>query len=203
MIIFSSENDLAMKCPILLILIFLIAKLACAQEARSTDWQLNTSVLPLPVNKRTEATILGYNTQGMLTTLRQGSNEMVCLADDPKKDGFSVACYHKELEPFMKRGRALKVEGKSAGEVFEIREQEVKSGVLKMPDKATLFVLTGEMVVNSNEIRNQYLRYVIYIPYATSESTGLPDAPQAPGTPWIMDPGTHRAHIMISPPKKK
>jgi hypothetical protein len=43
------------------------------------------------------------------------------------------------------------------------------------------------------------LRYVIYMPWATSESTGLPEIPMASNHPWIMEPGTHRAHIMISP----
>ena len=43
------------------------------------------------------------------------------------------------------------------------------------------------------------LRYVIYIPFATPESTGLPLKPEIPGGPWIMDPGTHRAHIMLNP----
>ena len=32
-------------------------------------------------------------------------------------------------------------------------------------------------------------------------TTGIPLAPLTPGGPWIMDPGTHRAHIMINPPK--
>ncbi|MFT5773641.1 MAG: hypothetical protein ACI9ZX_003050 [Algoriphagus sp.] len=41
----------------------------------------------------------------------------------------------------------------------------------------------------------------MYIPWATSESTGLPLKAYGPGMPWIMDPGTHRAHIMISPPR--
>ena len=31
----------------------------------------------------------------------------------------------------------------------------------------------------------------------------IPLAPLADGAPWIMDPGTHRAHIMINPPKPK
>jgi hypothetical protein len=44
---------------------------------------------------------------------------------------------------------------------------------------------------------------VIYIPYATAESTGLPAKPGSPGMPWIMNPGTARAHIMIDPPMKK
>jgi len=43
------------------------------------------------------------------------------------------------------------------------------------------------------------LRYVIYIPFATPESTGLPLSPEIPGGPWIMDSGTHRAHIMLNP----
>jgi len=46
-----------------------------------------------------------------------------------------------------------------------------------------------------------YTRYVIYIPYATPESTGIPLTPMVDGAPWIMNPGTHRAHIMINPPK--
>jgi hypothetical protein len=37
------------------------------------------------------------------------------------------------------------------------------------------------------------------MPWATSESIGLPEAPIASNHPWIMNPGTHRAHIMISP----
>ena len=53
----------------------------------------------------------------------------------------------------------------------------------------------------TGEITDGYLRYVIYIPYATGESTGLPLKPDAGGQPWLMDPGTHRAHIMISPAK--
>jgi hypothetical protein len=45
------------------------------------------------------------------------------------------------------------------------------------------------------------MRYVIYIPFATPESTGIPLKPLTPGGPWIMNPGTHRAHIMINPPR--
>jgi len=51
------------------------------------------------------------------------------------------------------------------------------------------------------EIVEPYLRYVVYTPYATAESTGLPLDPPGPGGPWIMFPGTAGAHIMISPPK--
>jgi hypothetical protein len=60
--------------------------------------------------------------------LREGDNEFIVLADNPKQDGFSAACYHKDLEPFMARGRVLERGKKSKQEVFAIREAEMKSG---------------------------------------------------------------------------
>ena len=71
-------------------------------------------------------------------------------------------------------------------------------------DGATLFVLTADEAdynPKTGEVEDTYLRYVVYIPWATSESTGLPLRPSGPAMPWIMDPGTHRAHIMINPPR--
>ncbi len=165
------------------------------------EWQIKTAVLAAPDQYRSEAAVLGYDKDGNLVTLREGSNQYICLADDPNKEGFGTAAYHKDLEPFMARGRALKAQGKGFQEIFDIREEEVKSGKLKMPDKATLFVFSGTVNEETKEIEDQYVRYVVYIPYATPESTGLPPSPPAKGHPWIMDPGTHRAHIMISPPK--
>ena len=62
---------------------------------------------------------------------------------------------------------------------------------------------SGDYDSLTGTVNNGYLRYVIYIPYATSKTTGLPLKPDVPGMPWIMDPGTHRAHIMINPEPKK
>lgn len=177
------------------------AAAATAADVSSPEWQIKTAVLAAPAAERAAATILGYDASGKVVTLRQGTNNFVCLADNPKQKGFSVACYHKELEPFMARGRALAAEGKKAPEVFKIRETEVKSGKLPMPDKSILNVTTGTVNEATGEVTDLYTRYVIYIPYATVESTGIPLAPLADGAPWIMDPGTHRAHIMINPPK--
>jgi len=70
-----------------------------------------------------------------------------------------------------------------------------------MPDKSILNVATGKVNETTGEVTDLYTRYVIYIPYATPESTGIPLVPVADGAPWMMNPGTHRAHIMINPPK--
>ena len=189
---------------ILAVLFTCLSITAWAQSALPTpDAQIKTAVLAAPEDQRAAATVYGYDEQGQLMTLREGSNELICLADDPAKEGFSASCYHRDLEPFMERGRQLKEEGKSAQEIFDTREEEVKAGTLKMPEEpTTLFVYSAsadKYNADVGEVTDGSFRYVVYIPYATSESTGLPLKPEAPGMPWIMDPGTHRAHIMINP----
>lgn len=194
------------------ITVSLYALVALAQQVRaqtaypSKEVQIKVAVLAAPEAQRENAMVYGYTAKGDLVVLRTGSDEMVCLADDPAQPGLNVSCYHKDLEPFMARGRELKRSGKSFQEIFDIREAEVKSGKLSMPKQPTTLFSYSATAENfdaaTGEVKNGNLRYVIYIPYATAESTGLPLKPEAPGMPWIMDPGTHRAHIMINPPAK-
>ncbi|MFN0727975.1 hypothetical protein [Polaribacter gochangensis] len=161
-----------------------------------------TALMAAPEESRAGAKVIGYNMAGEFVTLREGNNEFIILADDPKKDGFSAACYHKNLEPFMARGRALRAEGKKRQEVFATREAEMKSGKLKIPTGSTLHIYYGTKTQydpETSKVEGARLRYVIYMPWATSESTGLPKVPTEPNHPWIMNPGTNRAHIMISP----
>lgn len=174
-----------------------------AQEIPSAEWQIKTALMAVPSDYREGAKVLGYDQSGKLVTLKEGTNPYIALADDPTNSSFYTAAYHRELEPFMARGRELRAQGKESDEVFEIREQEVRDGKLSMPDKSTLCVFTGDIDPETGEVKNPYLRYVFYVPFATGESTGLPTTPTPPGHAWLMDPGTHRAHIMITPPKEK
>lgn len=190
-----------MKTLLLAYLVFLSC-LVWAQQIPSPDDQIKAAVLAAPAELRDGALVYGYNAKGEFAVLRKGTNSLICLGDDPRQKGINVSAYHVDLEPFMARGRELKTEGKSFQEIFDLREAEVKSGKLKMPaHPSTLYVYTADEFDPASGVAvNGYLRYVIYIPFATSESTGLPLKPTFPGQPWIMDPGTHRAHIMISPP---
>jgi hypothetical protein len=186
------------------ILLALAFSAALSQTIPGKDIQIKTALLAAPADLRENATVLGYDEKAELGVIKKGTNELVCLTDDPAQQGFSVACYHKDLDPYMARGRQLKKEGKDHQMISDTRESEVKSGKLVMPKQpTTLFVYsTADDKYNreTGDITEGYLRYVIYIPYATSETTGLPLKPSAPGMPWIMDPGTHKAHIMINPP---
>lgn len=182
--------------------VLLVCQALVSQEIPPAEWQIKTALMAVPDDYKEGAKVYGYDSEGNFATLREGNNDYIALADDPTNEKFSTAAYHKGLDPFMARGRELKAQGKTFKEIFDIREAEVKAGKLKMPDKATLCVFTGEVNPETKEIENPYVRYVFYIPYATGESTGLPTTPTPPGHAWLMDPGTHRAHIMITPPKK-
>lgn len=172
----------------------------------SDEALIATALMAAPEESRGGCKVIGYNMAGEFVTLKEGTNEFICLADDPKKDGFNAACYHKSLDPFMARGRALRAEGKKAKEIFDIREEEVKAGKLSMGKEGTaLHIYSGPETMydpESGKVNGAHYRYVVYLPFATAESTGLPEAPIAPNHPWIMNPGTHRAHIMISPLKE-
>ncbi len=181
--------------------------LTCLGQSRIQDRevQIKNALLAAPSDKKESAAVYGYSASKEFILLRKGTNEFICLADDPDQPGFSVASYHRDLEPFMKRGRELRKQGKAVGEIFDIREKEVKAGKLAMPKQPTsLYVYSAAKENYDNAtglVKEGLLRSVIYIPFATAESTGLPLKPEAPGMPWIMNPGTHGAHIMINPPK--
>jgi hypothetical protein len=166
----------------------------------SAEHQIAAAVLPLPVDLRANATVMGYAPDGRFVTLRSGSGPMNCLASNPTMDRFHVACYHKSLEPFMARGRQLRAQGVTGDQVDTVRFREARAGTLKLPkEPAVLYSLTGgSFDPAAGAATGARALFVVYVPFATAESTGLSAKPLR-GTPWIMSPGTPKAHIMFTP----
>ena len=119
-----TQNPKAMKNIFAIALLLLLAIPAFAQTIPSKEIQIKTALMAAPDEKRAGAMVYGYNAKGDWIVLRKGTNEMVCLADDPKSPGFNTSCYHTDLQPFMERGRQLKNEGKTAQQIFDIRESQ-------------------------------------------------------------------------------
>lgn len=177
--------------------------LAFKPDAPNADLQIKMALLAAPPEKKDDATVYGYDADGKMVVLRKGTNEVICVADAPGDSSFSVACYSKDLEPLMQRGRELREQGVKGQQLEDERAKEVKDGTLKMPDgPTTLYVYSAEekdVNRSTGDVKKGALRYVIYVPFATAASTGLATKPSAPGEPWIMDPGTYKSHIMITP----
>lgn len=165
------------------------------------ELQIALAVQAAPESFRDAAGVLGYGSDGRLELLREGTNDLICLASDPHAEGFSVACYHRDLEPFMARGRELRDQGVEGMARDSIRWREFEGGELDIPYGAALHVLQGSGYDPATAtVHDPFLRWVIYTPGATASSTGLRTEP-AQGEPWLMFPGTPGAHIMFVPPR--
>jgi hypothetical protein len=185
----------------LVLAVFLTGAALLDAEVISPEDQIAEAILAAPEGSRDDATVLGWK-DGKVVTLREGSNELVCLAHTPGAPRYSVACYHKDLDPFMARGRELSADGITGQVRAETRLKEVDEGKLEMPRAPrTLYVLHGSgFDTETKEVEEPYLRWVIYVPYATPESTGL-GTKGGESLPWLMGEGTAGAHIMINPPR--
>jgi hypothetical protein len=186
------------------ILLIMISGVIAAADIPNAETQIAGAILAAPPELRAGAAVLGFDAQGKRVMLREGKNELICLAADPAKATFEVDCYHKDLEPFMARGRELLADKVTGAKRNEIRFKEVEAGKIQMPrEPRTLYVLTGTKFDSATgKIENAYQRWVIYVPFATPQSTGLSTKPSE-SAPWLMSAGTAGAHIMINPPKNK
>lgn len=191
-----------LKTTITVLALGCMATASVAAEPSDAEAQLAAAIQAAPDDRRDGARVLGWSAEGKVVELRAGSNDLVCLAAMPGAPQWSVACYHESLEPFMARGRELLAQGIEGQERIDIREREIAEGKLAMPrEPRTLYVLHGSgFDAATGEVNNAYLRWVIYTPFATAESTGLTTRP-VPGAPWLMAPGTAGAHVMINPPR--
>lgn len=185
----------------LLLLPFLsIAAVAQQPVVPPVAQQIAAAVLPLPADLRAGAMVMGYREAGKLVVLREGTNGMHCLALYVTRPDFHVACYHAGLEPFMARGRELRASGVTGAQVDSTRFKEVREKKLPMPAMGTLYSITTKKEnfdAATNKVTGSNLLSVIYVPNATPESTGITAQPRADG-PWLMFPGTLKAHIMMT-----
>ena len=176
---------------------------SCASpQVANPEEQIAQALAAAPEDKADDARILGYATDGGVVEIRAGSNDFICLASNPANERFSSSCYHASLEPYFARGRELTAEGVSTADRYRIRFEEMEAGDLSMPVmSATQYVFDG-VWDSETATATGMVRWVIYVPGGTPESTGLSVVPQE-GGPWIMDPGTPGAHIMIVPPSSE
>jgi hypothetical protein len=189
----------APACIVILAATVALAPLAAQSKIPPRAEQIAAAILPLPEPMRAGARVLGYDSAGTLVALREGK-DMVCLAQYPREPRFHVSCYHESLEPFMARGRELRASGVANDQVDTVRFAEAKQGKLELPKgPAALYQLFGgTWDPATGQVAGARRLYVVYIPYLTGGASGLPERPRG-NDPWVMFPGTPKAHIMFTP----
>ena len=167
--------------------------------------QIAGAVQAAPADQRESATVIGFDAQGKHTTLRKGTGILVCLADDPREDKFSVACYHKDLEPFMARGRELAALGT---EGTWPRGPALEGDPGRHPGHAEGAAAHYDRAGQRVRRRDRHSWQTATPAGSSTRPARRPNPPACrltpgPGAPWLMFPGTPGAHIMISPARPK
>ena len=181
--------------------IALAATWSCAEaQVANPEEQIAQALAAAPEDKAEGARILGFADDGSVVELRAGTGDFVCQASSPAAESFSSSCYHASLEPYFARGRELTAEGVTGEDRYRVRFEEMEAGTLPMPVMSASQYVTNGVWDSETMTFSGATRWVIYVPGATPESTGLSETPQGTG-PWIMQSGTPGAHIMIMPPQ--
>ena len=173
-----------------------------AQQSASVERLIAEAVQILPQDLQAGATVLTYDTAtGARKVLRQGTNFIEC---QPRMaDGFS-RCYNKSLGPRRDLEAKLRAEKKTDEQIREAIAAAVKAGTLPQPAPA---MMSYRGYDKRDRIQNLW---VVSLPNRTPESVGVSTTSQrdaaleGKGLPWMMEPGTPGAHIMIpiNPPAK-
>jgi hypothetical protein len=175
---------------LLLLTLLTLAPLAALGQEHAADTPITQALLPLPDPLRHGATVVLDSAPGKRTVLRKGTNQLICRADT-SAPGFEVYCHHTDMDAFFTRVEQLAITVKSEAELRDALGTEIKSGKLKMPVGGTVnYALTGRSAHDALPIMG------IFVPGATSESTGLSIEPNN-YRPWLMWAGTPVAHVMV------
>lgn len=180
----------------------LVAPVSAQTGPISADLQIQLAVQAAPAELRDGATVQGYDANGDFVTLREGSNELICMAPAPAREDLEVSCHHAGLEPYFERGRELIAQGITGDARTQARWNEYTAGTLPIPTGSINYILTFDSFDGATgEMEGEFLRWVVYTPNATPESSGISARAASPGAPWLMFPGTPGSHIMIVPPR--
>jgi hypothetical protein len=167
----------------------------------SAEAQVLLAVQAAPADMHAGAAVQGYDASGEWVTLREGTKDLVCMAPNRAAEDLEVSCHHAGLEPYFARGRELLAQGITGQDRTVARWEEFTAGTLPIPHGSVNYILTGtDFDAETGAFEGAYLRWTIYTPNATPETSGI-SAVFNEGGPWLMFPGTPGSHIMITPPR--
>lgn len=167
------------------------AALGQIDQTKTPEEQIEEALGALPESMRDDVAVYGFDEAGNPAQLREGTSHIACLADDPNVRAWSVVCFPRSLEAFVRRSEALTKAGEDTPARIKTLRAEISSGAITMPEIGALYVRTG----NSVDVASAVM--IIHVPNATAQSTGLPTLPTR-GTPWLAESGTPMANIRIA-----
>ena len=163
-----------------------------ALEAGASQADVDLALLAAPANLKDQATVIKWKPDQTYTTLRKGTNRMVCFdrSGFPLQQPFSVECTSLGNVDRVAQNMKIEALGDRAKAQAAFDEAE-KNGTRVKPEFGSVFYHW-----QGPEQARARGHMTVAVPGATTATMGLPENGRG-GTAWIMNPGTTTAHIMV------
>jgi hypothetical protein len=161
-----------------------------ALEAGASQADVDKALLAAPAaNLRDQATVVKWKPDFTYTTLRKGTNKLVCYdrSGFPGQQAFSLECTNLGNLDRVAQNLKFEAMGDKAKAMFDAAE---KDGTRVKPEYGSVWY---HLMGADQEHTRTHM--TIAVPGATTQSTGLPDNNRQGGV-WIMNAGTTTAHLM-------
>jgi len=163
-------------------------------EPGASQADVDKALVAAPASLKDQATVIKWKKDFTYDTLRKGTNRLVCYdrSGFPLQQPFSVQC--TSLANLEREAQNLKAEasGERAKSEEMLNAME-KDGTRAKPEFGSMwYAVAGP----DREHARPESHITIAVPFATAQSTGLPDNGRQGGA-WIMNAGTMKAHIMV------
>ena len=161
-------------------------------EAGASQAEVDTALLAAPPNLKDQATVIKWKPDQTYTTLRKGTNRLVCFdrSGFPLMQPFSVECTSLGNLDRVAQNQKTEALGDRAKAQAAFDELE-KNGTRVKPEFGSVF-----WHVQGPDRERARPHMTVAVPGATMATLGLPENGRG-GTAWIMNPGTTTAHIMV------
>ena len=161
-------------------------------EPGASQADVDMALLAAPGNLKDQATVIKWKPDQTYTTLRKGTNRLVCYdrSGFPLQQPFSIEC--TMLGNLDRAAQNMKMEalGDRAKAQAAFDEAE-KNGTRAKPEFGSVWY----HIQGADQARGRG-HVTIAVPGATTQSLGLPDNGRGGGV-WIMNAGTTTAHLMV------
>jgi hypothetical protein len=167
-----------------------VGLLAASTSVFAQSPDVDVPLLAAPASLREGATIIKWKPDFSYETLKKGTNRLVCYdrSGQPGQRPFSLECTSIANLDRVAQNMKFEAMGDRKQAMLDAAEQD---GTRVKPEFGSVFYnLSGP------DRESARSHTTVAVPFATSESLGLPDNNQQGGA-WIMNAGTSTAHLMI------
>ena len=160
-------------------------------EPGASPVEVDRALLAAPAPLRDQATVIKWKADNTYDTLRKGTNRLVCYdrSGRPLHPAFSLEC--TSIANLDRAAQNLKLEAVGdRAKANALLDAAEKDGTRAKPEFGSVWYhLEGPDQATART------HMTIAVPFATTQSLGLPDNPKLGGV-WIMNAGTSTAHLM-------